>query len=207
MTEPRIMLVRYDEIGLKGKNRRYFENCLRDNIRKKLSGVKIDGLRMPRGRIMIETDQSVVGECVERLRLVPGIASLSVGVFVSHDFDAIAEVGIGWIVPRLRDAGTLKFCVRTHRAFKLFPQTSPEINFEVGSRIMRRLSTEGLVVNIKKAEFVLEVEVRQEGAVVFNNRIPGLRGLPVGSSGEVLTLLSGGIDSPAAAHRLICRGC
>lgn len=207
MTEPRIILVRYDEIGLKGKNRRYFENCLRDNIRKKLSGVKIDGLRMPRGRIMIETDQSVVGECVERLRLVPGIASLSVGVFVSHDFDAIAEVGIGWIVPRLRDAGTLKFCVRTHRAFKLFPQTSPEINFEVGSRIMRRLSTEGLVVNIKKAEFVLEVEVRQEGAVVFNNRIPGLRGLPVGSSGEVLTLLSGGIDSPAAAHRLICRGC
>ena len=68
MNEPRIILVRYDEIGLKGKNRRYFENCLRDNIRKKLSGINIDGLRMPRGRIMIEADQSVVGECVERLR-------------------------------------------------------------------------------------------------------------------------------------------
>lgn len=207
MTDPRIILIRYDEIGLKGKNRRFFENCLRDNIRKKLSGIQIDHLRMPRGRIIIEADQSVVDECVERLCRVPGVASLSVGIFVNHEFDAMAEVGIRWIENRLRDAGAFKFCVRTHRAFKSFPQTSPEINFEVGSRIMRRLSTQGLTVDIKGAEFVLEVEVRQEGAIVFNNRVPGLRGLPVGSAGEVLTLLSGGIDSPVAAFRLICRGC
>jgi len=123
------------------------------------------------------------------------------------DFDAMAEVGIQWIEPLLVPEQELKFCVRTRRSEKRFPKTSQEINYEVGSRILGRLHDRGLRVNIDEAEYVLEIEIGQEETVVFNNRVAGLRGLPVGSSGKVLTLISGGIDSPVAFFRMLRRGC
>ncbi len=207
MNEARTLLVRYDEIGLKGKNRRFFENCLLKNIQRALAGLEPPRYRVPHGRILVDTDRTQAGECAQRLTRVPGIASVSIGVPVERDFDAMAEVGIEWIGPRLREAGALKFCVRSQRSDKSFHKTSPEIDFEVGSRIMQRLAPEGLTVDIKHADCVLEIEVGESETVVFDNRHPGLRGLPVGSAGEVLCLLSGGIDSPVAAFMMARRGC
>jgi len=207
MSEARTLLVRYDEIGLKGKNRRFFENCLLGNIRRALAGLRPVRFRVPHGRILVDTDRARAAECALRLTRVPGIASVSAGVPVERDLDAMAEAGIGLIGPRLREAGALKFCVRAQRSDKTFHKTSPEIDFEVGSRIMQRLAPEGLTVDIKGADFVLEIEVGEHETVVFDNRHPGLRGLPVGSAGEVLCLLSGGIDSPVAAFMMARRGC
>ena len=119
----------------------------------------------------------------------------------------IAALGITWIEQKLKNLATLKFCVRTRRSDKRFPHTSPEVNFEVGSRIMAQLKTKGLVVNIKEADFVLEIEIGNSETIVFHNRETGLPGLPVGSSGNVLCLLSGGIDSPVASFMMACRGC
>ena len=164
--------------------------------------------RSPRGRIFLDIPSSFAPECTVRLKSVPGIASFSIGISMEPDFDAMAELGIQWIEPRLKSGrDAMKFCVKTRRSAKSFPKTSPEVNFEVGSRIMTKLSPRGLTVNIKEAEYVLEIEIGSSETVVFDNRAPGLRGLPVGSSGNVLCLLSGGIDSPVSAFMMACRGC
>ena len=208
MTERRTVLIRYDEIGLKGRNRKFFEKCLLRNIKRVLSGTDDIDYRSPRGRIFLDIPSSFAPECTARLKTVPGIASFSIGISMAPDFDAISVLGIQWIEPRLESSGnSLKFCVKTRRSAKSFPKTSPEVNFEVGSRIMTKLSPRGLTVNIKEAEYVLEIEIGSSETVVFDNREPGLRGLPVGSSGNVLCLLSGGIDSPVSAFMMACRGC
>ena len=126
---------------------------------------------------------------------------------MAPDFEAISALSVQWIEPKLVSTGSMKFCVRTRRSAKSFPQTSPEVNFEVGSRIMKQLSSKGLTVNINEAEYILEIEIGRLETVVFDNREPGLPGLPVGSSGNVLCLLSGGIDSPVSAYMMACRGC
>ena len=209
MTERRTVLIRYDEIGLKGRNRKFFEKCLLRNIKRVLSSGTDDIVyRSPRGRIFLDIPSSFAPECTVRLKSVPGIASFSIGISMEPDFDAMAELGIQWIEPRLKSGrDAMKFCVKTRRSAKSFPKTSPEVNFEVGSRIMTILSPRGLTVNIKEAEYVLEIEIGSSETVVFDNREPGLRGLPVGSSGNVLCLLSGGIDSPVSAFMMACRGC
>ena len=209
MTERRTVLIRYDEIGLKGRNRKFFEKCLLRNIKRVLSSGTDDIVyRSPRGRIFLDIPSSFAPECTVRLKSVPGIASFSIGISMEPDFDAMAELGIQWIEPRLKSGrDAMKFCVKTRRSAKSFPKTSPEVNFEVGSRIMTKLSPRGLTVNIKEAEYVLEIEIGSSDTVVFANREPGLRGLPVGSSGNVLCLLSGGIDSPVSAFMMACRGC
>ena len=209
MTERRTVLIRYDEIALKGRNRKFFEKCLLRNIKRVLSSGTDDIVyRSPRGRIFLDIPSSFAPECTVRLKSVPGIASFSIGISMEPDFDAMAELGIQWIGPRLKSGrDAMKFCVKTRRSAKSFPKTSPEVSFEVGSRIMTKLSPRGLTVNIKEAEYVLEIEIGSSETVVFDNREPGLRGLPVGSSGNVLCLLSGGIDSPVSAFMMACRGC
>lgn len=207
MNDPTTVVVRYDEIGLKGKNRKFFVKRLAENIEWKLTGLDVYKVRSPWGRILIELPASSAEECCSRLNYVPGIASFSVGIFIEPDFQKIAERGIRWIEPRLEPGKTMKFCVRTRRSDKTFPKTSMECDFEIGSRIMERLAEKGLVVDIKGAEFVLGVEIGKSETIVFHNRVPGLRGLPVGSSGEVLSLLSGGIDSPVASYMMTRRGC
>lgn len=207
MTDFRTLLIRYDEIGLKGRNRKYFENCLLNNIKRALNGLDGVRFRLPRGRVMIDTPAPLADECAKRLAYVPGIASFSVGYQVNPDFEEMAALGIQLIEPHLRSGDELKFCVRTQRTDKSFYKTSPEINFEVGSRIMAALAEKGLVVNIKEAEIVIELEIGRAESVLFDHRTPGIRGLPVGCSGNVLSLLSGGIDSPVASFFMMRRGC
>jgi thiamine biosynthesis protein ThiI len=201
------LLIRYDEIGLKGRNRRHFENQLVSNIRYTLRGIKNIKIDKIHGRILGRVDLTDAEKCTSRLTQVPGIASISIGDSVEPDFDKIAQLGISLIQSKLQVLGQLKFCVRTRRSNKSFPFTSKEFDFEVGSRIMEALSSNGLSVDINRADFVLEVEIGPQKTIVFDNRVSGLKGLPVGSSGQVLSLLSGGIDSPVSTFKLINRGC
>ena len=207
MNEKRTILVRYDEISLKGRNRKYFEKTLLKNIKRALPTDKEIGYRIVRGRILIDLNQSVADEYQALLKNIPGIASYSVGISVEPDFEQMAALGIKWIEPFLEGKDKLNFCVKTRRSAKTFPKTSPEINFEVGSRIMAQLGPKGLVVNINESDFTLEIEIGTSETILFHNREPGLCGLPVGSSGNILCMLSGGIDSPVAAYLMACRGC
>jgi len=201
------LLIRYDEIGLKGRNRRHFENQLVSNIRYALRDIKNIKIDKIHGRILGRVDLTDAEKCTTRLTQIPGIASISIGNSMEPDFDKMAELGVSLIHEKLKAQGELKFCVRTRRSNKGFPFTSREVDFEVGSRIMGVLSSKGLSVDINRAEFVLEVEIGPQETVVFDNRVSGLSGLPVGSSGQVLSLLSGGIDSPVSTFKLINRGC
>ena len=201
------LLIRYDEIGLKGRNRRHFENQLVSNIRYTLRGIKNIKIDKIHGRILGRVDLTDAEKCTSRLTQVPGIASISIGNSMEPDFDKMAELGVSLIHEKLQTQGELKFCVRTRRSNKGFPFTSREVDFEVGSRIMGILSSKGLSVDINRAEFVLEIEIGPQETIVFDNRVSGLSGLPVGSSGQVLSLLSGGIDSPVSTFKLINRGC
>lgn len=201
------LLIRYDEIGLKGRNRRHFENQLVSNIRyvlRDIKNIKIDKIH---GRILGRVDLTDAEKCTLRLTQIPGIASISIGNSMEPDFDKMAELGVSLIHGKLKAQGELKFCVRTRRSNKGFPFTSIEVDFEVGSRIMGVLSSKGLSVDINRAEFILEIEIGPQETIVFDNRVSGLGGLPVGSSGQVLSLLSGGIDSPVSTFKLINRGC
>ena len=201
------LLIRYDEIGLKGRNRRHFENQLVSNIRYALRDIKNIKIDKIHGRILGRVDLTDAEKCISRLTQTPGIASISIGDSMEPDFDKIAQLGISLIQSKLQVLGQLKFCVRTRRSNKSFPFTSKEFDFEVGSRIMEALSSNGLSVDINRADFVLEVEIGPQETIVFDNRVSGLKGLPVGSSGQVLSLLSGGIDSPVSTFKLITRGC
>ena len=201
------LLIRYDEIGLKGRNRRHFENQLVSNIRYALRDIKNIKIDKIHGRILGRVDFTDAEKCTSRLTQIPGIASISIGNSMEPDFDKIAQLGISLIQSKLQVLGKLKFCVRTRRSNKSFPFTSKEFDFEVGSRIMEALSSNGLSVDINHADFVLEVEIGPQKTIVFDNRVSGLKGLPVGSSGQVLSLLSGGIDSPVSTFKLINRGC
>ena len=203
----RVIVVRYDEIGLKGKNRYFFINCLVKNIRDKISDLVVHKIRTPRGRILIDSHEESVSECASRLKTIPGIASFSIGIEVARDFDQIAEWGIQWIEPLLEKGEGLNFCVRTQRSDKSFQPNSMECNREIGSRILKALHSKGLSVSINDADFIFEVEIGMNETIAFNNRISGLRGLPVSSAGSVICLLSGGIDSPVASFRMMKRGC
>ena len=207
MNDRTTILVRYDEIGLKGKNRDQFIARLVNNIKDQMRDIAGLQFKSPHGRIFIYGPSGATSECMRRLQKIPGVASASAGVTRSPDFDALAAVGKEWIEPLLEQKKSLKFCVRTNRADKSFPYKSPEVDREVGSRILRDLHPKGLEVSINGSDFTLEIEIGQEETVVFNNRVQGLRGLPVGSSGEALGLISGGIDSPVAIYRMIKRGC
>jgi len=201
------LLIRYDEIGLKGRNRRHFENQLVSNIRYALRDIKNIKIDKIHGRILGRVDLTDAEKCTSHLTQIPGIASISIGDSMEPDFDKIAQLGISLIQSKLQVLGQLKFCVRTRRSNKSFPFTSKEFDFEVGSRIMEALSSNGLSVDINRADFVLEVEIGPQETIVFDNRVSGLKGLPVGSSGQVLSLLSGGIDSPVSTFKLMTRGC
>ena len=201
------LLIRYDEIGLKGRNRSHFENQLVRNIRYALRDIKNVQIDKIRGRILGRVDLAEAEKCTSRLTQTPGIASISIGNSIEPDFDKMAELGVSLIHEKLQAQGELKFCVRTRRSNKVFPFTSKEVDFEVGSRIMETLSSNGLSVDINGAELILEIEIGPQETIVFDNRVSGLSGLPVGSSGQVLSLLSGGIDSPVSTFKLINRGC
>ncbi len=203
----RIAIVRYDEIGLKGKNRKFFVDALSRNIRGKLQDLENIKVVSPHGRVVVQMNSEAVEQCDARLRDIPGISSFSFGVEAARDFEAIAKLGIEWIEPLLLERGELKFCVRSRRSDKSFYKTSTECDFEIGSRIMQKLSSSGLTVDIKNADYILEVEIGREHAWVYSGKKIGLRGLPVGVAGEALSLLSGGIDSPVASHMIIRRGC
>jgi thiamine biosynthesis protein ThiI len=203
----RTLLIRYDEIGLKGRNRKHFENQLVRNIRHTLKDIKNIQVNKIHGRILSRVNLLDADQCTTRLARIPGIASISIGNSMEPDFDKIAELGVSLAQAKLEALGQLKFCVRTRRSNKSFPFTSKQVDFEVGSRIMETLSSKGLSVDINKADFVLEIEIGPQETIVFDNRVPGLSGLPVGSSGQVLSLLSGGIDSPVSTFKLMNRGC
>ena len=194
------LVAHYHEIGLKGRNRSFFEDALSRNMRRALRGTGYNKMRQGFGRIVVDMkDESRIEDAVERVSRVFGLAYVGVGKRVDPDMDAIAEAALALIQAEPFEA----FQVRARRTHSTFDGTSSEINIEIGQRIV---DATGGKVDLKRADATIHVELFGSACVVYRNKIRGPGGLPVGVSGKMLALLSGGIDSPVAAWRMARRG-
>jgi len=195
------IVIHYSEIALKGKNRRQFEDALLRHVRTAL-GPLAHEVRKQQGRLVCKpanhADPQQVREILTR---IPGIVNFSLGHSAPKDITAIG----GRAVNLLAERKFTTFGVKTKRTDKLFPMTSEEISRAVGASILRGL--EGKQVNLTDPDLWLFIELTGKEATLFTEKYLGPGGLPVGSSGDVMVSLSGGIDSPVAAYMLMKRGC
>ncbi|MBP1687421.1 MAG: thiI [Deltaproteobacteria bacterium] len=195
------VVVHYHEIALKRGNRPAFVNQLVDNIGRALRGTGVKRIRALAGRIVVNlTPHADWPEISRRLQRVFGIANFALSWRAERDIDAITATVLEAIDGRQFSS----FAVRAKRADKGFHIPSPEIGRLVGSAVVERSHAK---VDLRNPELTINVEVVQREAFVGLGRVAGPGGLPVGASGTVLALLSGGIDSPVAAWRMMRRGC
>lgn len=200
-----LVLCRFGEIFLKGANRGRFERLLHDNVRAAVAGLPETKVDAPHGRVRVEVPAQHQEEACERLGRVFGLVSLSPAVAVLPEIDAIADAAIAVArAARARDPRRGEsFKVEARRSNKQFPLSSPEIAREIGGRVAA--ATE-IRVDVHAPALEIGVEIARDVAYVFGETRPGPGGLPVGCSGRALLLLSGGIDSPAAAWLAAKRG-
>jgi len=195
------IVVHYKELALKGKNRPWFVKLLVRNLRAALADLRVTSIRSVMGRIEIELESDSGWEDVrDRLRRVFGIANFSFAGRASHDFDELASA----ILADLGDIEPASFRVRARRSDKRFPLTSPQIEREVGGRIKE---AKGWRVDLVGGALTIHLEMMPDHAFYYFGKEPGAGGLPSGTGGRVACLLSGGIDSPVAAYRMMRRGC
>jgi thiamine biosynthesis protein ThiI len=195
------IVVHYQEIALKGKNRPWFLGRLVRNLKRALSDLDVVAVRPLMGRIEIQLGAGASRETAgERVRRTFGIANYSYARRTVLDLDVIARA----ILDDLRDRTCSSFRVSVRRADKRFPMTSPQVEREVGGRIKE---ARGWTVDLEQAELTIHVELLTNEAFYFFGKERGSGGLPTGTAGRVTCLLSGGIDSPVAAHRMMKRGC
>jgi tRNA uracil 4-sulfurtransferase len=199
------VVVHYAELALKGRNRPWFINTLVRSIREALADVDIVKVQSLMGRIGIELGPRAEWPAIrERLANLPGIGNFALATHTTTDLDAIASgVVAGLPAVDLAKAGPT-FRISARRADKRFPIPSPEIERIIGRRVQ---DATGWPVNLSHPELTIHVEVLSADAFFFFGKEPGPGGLPVGTSGRVMSLLSGGIDSPVASWRMIRRGC
>lgn len=201
MDEPRLFLAHYHELALKGRNRPWFIGTLVDRLRESLAGLGVREVRAFKGRIEIALhEEAAAARVADRLRATFGLANFAPAVRCEADLDAILAAAPA-VLPR---EAPRSFRVRATRGDKRFPCTSPEIERRVGAAIHE---TRGWPVDLRTPGFVLRVEVVTGAAFCTGDREPGAGGLPVGTGGRALALISGGIDSPVAAWRVMGRGC
>lgn len=204
---PEMVLVRYGELSLKGGNRPQFEAALLRNIRKALEPIAPVRLERRRGRMAV-FPAGRVESVARRLQEVFGISSVSPARGAASIPEAIAEVAEAVLEQALAGfppAGEIPFRVRTSRADKRFPLTSPELDRTVAGRLLQ--GRPRLRVRLDDAALTVGIDVREERTYVFAERLPGPGGLPVGTLGRAVCLISGGIDSPVAAWMAMKRGC
>lgn len=195
----KVIIVRYSEIHLKGKNRGYFERVFGINMEKSLKGIKHE-IRRRSGRYLVECfDEEQTDIILEKLNKVFGIHSMSVALKVTTQMSEIFEAAKAVC----SECGSFK--VETHRADKTFRLNSMEISAEIGGRLLS--VNKNIKVDVHNPQFIINIDVREDGTtLVFNKFFKGAGGMPVGTAGRGLLLLSGGIDSPVAGHMIAKRG-
>lgn len=203
-------IIHIDEIFLKGSNQPFFYRQLKNNLEKLLSGTTA---KRTEGGVWLENTKA---DELSRLSLIPGIANFAEAIKTKPTMENIKK-GVDEIIgfssrdmsPQATGGGSLpadkaiSFRISAHRSFKNFPISSLEIEKQIGE--WARLKY-GWQVNLKHPDFNIHILVAKDAAYIYGNTRAGAGGLPTGVSGKVLTLLSGGIDSPVAAYKIMCRG-
>ena len=195
----KVIIVRYCEIHLKGSNRGYFERVFVENMEKALKGIKHE-IRKLSGRYAIENFAEEDTEfIVEKLKKVFGLHTLSIAYKINSSLEEIFEA------IKLLDPSSGTFKIDTHRADKTFPMNSMQISAELGGRLLAY--NHKLKVDVHNPDTVIGVDLRENGkTLVFSTLYDGVGGMPVGTAGKGLLLISGGIDSPVAGYMMAKRG-
>ncbi len=197
----RYAVVHYAEIGLKGHNRPFFERTLARNIARRLDGLGLEQVERLSGRMLVRLDRPLDQPgWKEALNTVFGIAHFSLAYLAAPNIDSARST----LLELLPTAPVESFRIRATRDDKSFPLISPEIERVLGAAVQERT---GWPVRLKGAELVIGVEVLRGRIILSFGRLPGPGGLPVGASGRVGLMLSGGIDSPVAGYMALKRGC
>jgi tRNA uracil 4-sulfurtransferase len=194
-------LVHYHELGLKRGNRPLFLRHLGRNLRRATSDLGPLTLRQVSGRVLLDLENHPDPDGVrDRVQRVFGVSSFAIAYRVASTVEAMKSI-IAWLVEGQTFAS---FRITARRAFKTYPMTSVELNRELGAFVLERVASR---VDLRHPELEIHVEVMPAETFVYVHPVPGPGGLPVGASGTVAALLSGGIDSPVAAWRMMKRGC
>ncbi|NLE24292.1 MAG: tRNA 4-thiouridine(8) synthase ThiI [Clostridiaceae bacterium] len=201
----KIILVRYEEIFLKGLNKYVFENRLMKNIKQKLLVLGIIKISKSQSRIYIESndDDFDVDEAIIILTKIFGIASVSPVIRIKTDYEEIKKSSISIVGELLQRKPYKTFKVEAKRGDKSFPMNSPRICAELGGHLLDNFPQ--LKVDVHNPDFIFYVEVR-ENTYLYSEIIPSVKGLPTGTGGLATLLLSGGIDSPVAGWMIAKRG-
>jgi thiamine biosynthesis protein ThiI len=198
-----VVVARVHEVALKGRNRRHFMRVLTGNITCALRDVRYHSVKIRTGRILITMEDATDWPAVrERIERVFGIQNFSLTLESDTRLSSIRQATGLLLDAEGPPHGT--FRVRVKRPDKSYPMTSPEVEREIGAFIQERTHAP---VKLTKPDMTYQIEILHEGAYVTARVLPGPGGLPVGTSGEVVALLSGGYDSPVAAYRMMKRGC
>ncbi len=196
----KVIIIRYAEIYLKGKNRGFFERAFEENLARALSGFKHELVKQSGRYLVKDCYEDETEQIVEKLKKVFGLHTLSLAYETESDLGAIFEGAKEF----LRETGTFK--VESHRGDKKYPLTSVEISKKLGGMILD-YAKGALSVDVHAPDFRIGVDIRESGkALVFGEYIEGANGMPVGTAGKGLLLLSGGIDSPVAGYMMAKRG-
>ena len=198
-----ILLVRYGEIGLKGKNMRSFEKKLISNIKKALAHIPETIVIDRHGRVFIEHDKEKQEQVIEAVRNVFGVVSVSPAMRIDREIENLKVKCLEIVRGIVEETGAKSFKVETRRADKNYPLKTPEINQAVGGYIYKNMET--LKVDVHHPDIFLTIEIREE-AYIFVKRYKALGGMPYGCAGKGMLLLSGGIDSPVAGYLMAKRG-
>lgn len=195
----KVVIIRYAEIHLKGKNRGYFERVFAINLERALKGIRHE-LHRTSGRYLVAAfDESRLEEIMRKVSRVFGVHSYSEGLLVENDENSIYAAA-KQVAPQ---SGTFK--VDTHRGDKRYPLTSMEINARIGGRLLAE--NPNLKVDVHNPAHYVYIDVRERGkALVFGTFEEGVHGMPVGTAGKGLLMISGGIDSPVAGYMMAKRG-
>ena len=199
-----IILAKYGEIALKGENKNTFEDMLLRNIKRRLKKVGRFDYSRKQSTIYIEPseDGADIDEAVRRLKNVFGIGAIQKCAVFPKDFSAVVQNLGEYLADALEGAKTFK--IEAKRSDKTFPMKSPEIQQQLGDAVLDAFPHLG--VDVHNPEVTVRLEIRDNGAYLSAERIIGAGGMPVGSSGKALLMLSGGIDSPVAGYMMAKRG-
>lgn len=195
----KVVIIRYGEIHLKGNNRDFFESALISNIKFVLKGFDYEFSRSNARYVLRNFDETQLEQIIDVVKNVFGVHSLSVAEEVTSTYDEISRAALQ-IAPQ---SGT--FRVNTNRADKRFPIPSMKLSAEIGGDILQR--NPNLVVDLFNPEHVVNIDIRENGKTfVYSDVIKGVNGMPVGTGGKGIVMLSGGIDSPVAVYMMAKRG-
>lgn len=195
------IIIRYCEIHLKGKNRGHFEKLLKENVQKSLKGIN-HTFTVMHSRYLIENfDESDYEIITEKLRKIAGVHNYSLAYVVANDFEEILKAA-----EKICEGKKGTFRVTTNRADKTFKPDSMETSMLLGGRLLEKYGN-NINVDVKNPDFTVFVDIREDKKTfVYSETVSCMSGMPVGSAGKGLLLISGGIDSPVAGYMMCKRG-